>query len=314
MFLCVSLNPGVDKRLRVAHLQPGAVNRATEVMATPGGKAAHVAMVLRTLGADPLWLGLSGGPPGAVLVEGLRAMSIRVQSVAISGATRVNLEIIDHEGEVTEILEPGPSVSSTELQQLQDTYETILKSCTGKATVILSGSLPTDAPADCYRRLVELGHQQGGRVFVDSSGEALRQALKAHPDFVKPNRQEAEWLTGGVIDGLQSGQRALCRLLEDGARGAAISLGETGLLWQAEKRAGAFCAYAPAVTGRSCVGSGDAALAALAFGTAQGMSPADTLKLAAACGAANCLADSPGRARAEDIHRLKASIRVERMG
>ena len=95
MFLCVSLNPAIDKRLRLERLQHGRVNRASQVTPAAGGKAAHVAMVLRTLGADPLWLGFAGGPTGAALVEGLKAMSIRAEAVATANATRMNLEILE---------------------------------------------------------------------------------------------------------------------------------------------------------------------------------------------------------------------------
>ena len=37
---CVSVNPAIDKRVRVPALIPGGVNRANDVRAAPGGKAA----------------------------------------------------------------------------------------------------------------------------------------------------------------------------------------------------------------------------------------------------------------------------------
>src|SRR5215470_12412905 len=49
-FFCVSLNPAIDTRLVLDEFCPGRVNRASEVHRTPGGKAAHVAMVLQALG------------------------------------------------------------------------------------------------------------------------------------------------------------------------------------------------------------------------------------------------------------------------
>src|SRR3979490_334430 len=94
-FWCVSVNPAIDKRMRVSALMPGRVNRVSEMRPEPGGKAAHVAMVLRTLGANPLWFGFAGGSTGEQLLEGLRALHIRVQSVMVPTRTRVNLEIID---------------------------------------------------------------------------------------------------------------------------------------------------------------------------------------------------------------------------
>ena len=64
-------------------------------------------MVLRALGADPLWLGFSGGPNGDSLLQGLRALSIRAEGVPTAAETRMNLEILEENGTVTEILEPG---------------------------------------------------------------------------------------------------------------------------------------------------------------------------------------------------------------
>ena len=40
MFLCISANPAIDKRLRVSELRLGAVNRVLDAIPEPGGKAA----------------------------------------------------------------------------------------------------------------------------------------------------------------------------------------------------------------------------------------------------------------------------------
>src|SRR5215475_8981833 len=106
MFLCISANPAIDKRLRVRQLRPGQVNRAFEAVPEPGGKAAHVAMALRAFKVEPTWIGFSGGPNGKVLVTGLTALGIRALGVAAGKPTRVNLSIVDEAGTVTEVLEP----------------------------------------------------------------------------------------------------------------------------------------------------------------------------------------------------------------
>ena len=311
MFLCVSLNPAIDKRVRLARLQRGRVNRVMEVTPAPGGKAAHVAMVLRTLGVDPLWLGFAGGATGTALVEGLNVSSIRAEAVATANATRMNLEILETDGTVTEILEPGQPVTSEELERLRHCFELALRGSAGKMTAILSGSLPPGVPEDYYATLIELGHQCGNRVFVDTSGEPLRQALKARPDFVKPNQEEAGWLSGRVIDGPASAGNALKMIIRDGASAGAISLGSSGLVWQGAKDGRMLFAKAPEIVVRSTVGSGDSTLAGFAFAENQGLEPAESLRLAAACGAANCLAEGPGHARAGDIARLQKEIQVE---
>jgi len=312
MFVCVSLNPGVDKRLRLQQLRVGQVNRATEVQPAPGGKSAHVAMVLKTLGADPVWFGFSGGASGNELVNGLRALSIEARAIPIAASTRTNLEIIDAGGQVTEILEPGGQIAPEELQQLRGSFVKLLTESCEPVTVIMSGSLPPGIPMNFYGTLVETAHTSGARVFLDTSGEPFKSALTAKPDFIKPNREEAESWSGSKIDSSNSAKAVLLSMLQSGAAAGAISLGASGLVWLSAGE-NAIIAKVPTLTTRSTVGSGDATIAGFAFAAQQGMNPCDAVRLAAACGSANCLADAPGRANSADIARLQQRIVVERV-
>lgn len=310
MFLCVSLNPAVDKRLRLERLQAGTVNRAREASPAPGGKAAHVAMVLRTLGADPLWLGFAGGATGKQLVEGLRGLAIRVHEIPTSGCTRTNLEIVEDDGGVTEILEPGQHIAAEELQRLVETFSSLLSEANEQPAVIFSGSLPEGVPPGQYKMLVELAHEFNSRVFVDTSGDAFKFALAGKPDFVKPNRGEAESWCGQAISGPSAANEILGAMLKAGAGAGAITLGSAGMVWHSAGGDALF-ANAPKLSARSSVGSGDSTLAGFAFATQQQLSPVEAVRLAAACGSANCLAPMPGCARAEDIASLKEQIHVE---
>lgn len=312
MFLCVSLNPGVDKRLRLQQLRVGQVNRATEVQPAPGGKAAHVAMVLKTLGADPIWFGFSGGASGNELVEGLRALSIQVQAIPIAASTRTNLEIIEEGGRVTEILEPGGQIAPDELRLLQNTFVKLLTDSSEPAIAIISGSLPPGIPVNFYGTLIKTARASGARVFLDTSGEPFESALAARPDFIKPNREEAESWSGSKIDSSDSAKAVLATMLQSGAGAGAISLGASGLVWLSVGE-NAIIAKVPELSAHSTVGSGDATLAGFAFAAQQGMNPCDAVRLAAACGSANCLADAAGRANAGDIAQLQHRIVVERV-
>jgi tagatose 6-phosphate kinase len=311
MFLCLSLNPAVDRRLKMDQLQVGKVNRVCQADEAPGGKAAHVAMVLRTLGAAPLWLGFAGGTTGASLIEGLRQMGIRTEAVPMRGKTRTNLEILEAGERVTEILEPGPEISSFELEQFQSTFESMLAGAENLVTVILSGSLPPGVPQGYYAGLIRAARKLRARVFLDTSGEPLRLGLAADPDFVKPNQEEAESWSGRSIDGIHSAREVLKQLLEKGAAAGAISLGSDGLVWGSRAERETLVARIPKQSSPSCVGSGDATLAGFAFASEKGWSPQESVRIAAACGVANCIGEGPGRALAADIARLEQEIHIE---
>ena len=308
-FICLSLNPAIDKRLRLDTLKPGRVNRAIEAIPAPGGKSAHVAMVLRALGADPLWLGFSGGPNGDSLLQGLRALSIRAEGVPTAAETRMNLEILEESGAVTEILEPGSQITPAERESLLHAFETQLE-LNPNAIVVMSGSLPPGLPKDEFATLVTIAQKRNAKVFLDTSGEPLKLGLQQRPDFAKPNQEETEWLIGRTIGGNASAASALEDLVANGPRAAAISLGASGLIWRGSSSSETFVAVPPKLETKSAVGSGDATIAGFAFAAACHLEPADTLRLAVACGAANVLADLPGRVRLHDVERLRTQVEI----
>jgi 1-phosphofructokinase family hexose kinase len=311
MFICVSPNPAIDKRLKVPRLVLGQVNRACTAQAFPGGKSAHVAMVLRTLGESPVWTGLTGGVTGRELVAGLSALGIHARPCHMAQPTRTNLEVVEDDGRVTEILEPGAAPSAEELEAFERTCEALFAQGGEEAVVIFSGSLPAGVAPDFYARLIARSYQFGCRAFLDASGDSLRLALAAKPQFVKPNREEAAHLLGTPIETLSAASLALRKLLSLGARSAALSLGGDGLLFCLGDNTPIVFAPARSLPVRSTVGCGDSALAGFAHAIALKSSAEDAVRLAAACAAANCLADAPGAARLADIERFQSQILVQ---
>ena len=61
--------------------------------------------------------------------------------------------------------------------------------------VILAGSIPPDMPKNSYADLTELCHSLGAVVICDCDGDALRYAVGARPDYIKPNLSELCELT-----------------------------------------------------------------------------------------------------------------------
>jgi 1-phosphofructokinase family hexose kinase len=311
VFLCVSLNPAIDTRLVLEEFQVGRVNRASEVHREPGGKAAHVAMALEALGANPKWIGFSGGATGNELIEGLRRLKIETVSAPTVHATRVNLEIINIRGGVTEILEPGGMIAPSEWCEFQNICANEFQRIASKKIVLISGSQPPGVPAKASAMLLNLAQSSGCLAFLDTSGAPLAEALGAGPDFVKINREEAQSVTGIPVNDITSAEQALRHLLERGAKSAAISLGDRGIIGIQQRDKPAVHAWTAPLQTKSTVGCGDSALAGFAFATASAFSFERSLALAVACGAANCLAPLPARIKQEDVSRLEPNVRIE---
>ena len=312
MLVCISANPAIDRRLRVERIAIGEVNRALSAEPFPGGKAAHVAMVARSLGIDVMWVGFLGGAAGEECESGLMSFGVPLTVVRTQTETRANLEIISSDGSVTEILEPGGAVTEGEVERLFATCRDIFVESGPRTQVALSGSLPPGAPVDLYAGLIRMAHLYGCRVLLDTSGEALRQGLQAAPDFVKPNRSEAASFADCPIPDAQAAAEVAQKFFAAQAQSVAISLGAAGLLWQSSINSDPLISHLPPVDCCSSVGCGDAALAGFAVAYERGLADEEALSLAVACATANCRAKAPGQIDCRDVLRLAQNVQIER--
>jgi 1-phosphofructokinase family hexose kinase len=311
--VCVSANPAMDRRLRMESLAVGEINRAKSARGLAGGKAAHVAMATRALEATPVWVGFLGGAIGQECTRQMEALGIQVVSIPTQSVTRVNLEIIDAAGRVTEILEPGAEPTAQERDEFLEACVRGLRDKWKGAVLVISGSLPAGLGPDFYVALIEAARTAGAKVFVDSSGEALRASVNGRPDFVKVNRAEAEALVGRPLEAIQEIAHAAGEIVERGAGSAAITLGREGLIWMERKGGPAWKARPPHMNVISAVGSGDATLGGFAYAAVQGIFGEEALRLAAACGAANCVAVAPGRIELATVRALVPQIEIQQL-
>jgi 1-phosphofructokinase len=279
--VCLSANPAMDRRLRVESLTVGEVNRAKSGHGFAGGKAAHVAMSARALAANAVWIGFLGGAIGEECARQLESLGIQVAAIRTESSTRVNLEIIEDSGEITELLEPGVEPSVEERDKFLQACVRGMREEWKPAVLAISGSLPAGLKPDFYVSLIEAARTADAKVFVDTSGEAWRESSKARPDFVKLNRAEAGALVGRPLTTVQEIVHAAGEIVERGTRSAAITLGSDGLIWVESKNGPVWQARPPLMKVISTVGCGDATLAAFAQVAIQGGS----LRRCELCGA-----------------------------
>jgi 1-phosphofructokinase family hexose kinase len=314
MIVCVSANPAVDRRVWLTGLHVGRVNRALRARPAAGGKAAHVAMAARALGAEVLWVGFLGGAAGEACARGLAEVGVSAEVVRTRSETRVNLELIEGDGAVTEVLEPGGEIAEDELSEMLSLCGRIFERHGAGAQVVLSGSLAPGLPPNFYARLLEAAHASGCYASLDTSGAALSAALSSFPDLIKPNREEAEAVLGFAVRDEPSALAAARGFVERGARAVALSLGRDGLLWLPSANATPLVFRPPVMTGRSAVGCGDATIAGFSVAGLRGLGESERASLGVACGTANCSAESPGMIDPEEVARLLPLIEMRAIG
>lgn len=309
MIICVSANPAIDKRLVVDAIVVGEVNRVHSAIAFAGGKAAHVAMAAKALGEDVTWIGLLGGETGDEIERQLAEFGINVVSVRTKAVTRTNLEIIDDGGRITEILEPGGTVEASELHELRLACTEAFEEAEDGTVVVLSGSLPPGMPTEEFGSLTAAARNCGATVIVDTSVEALTAAIESCPDLIKPNKSEAEKAASVRISGEGNALKVMKTLMDHGARAVCLTLGADGLAYW-DGQAEPVFVTPPKVDVTSTVGCGDATVAGLAVAMKRRLDLAATARLAAACGAANCLAHLPGQIKKNTVDDLIGEVLV----
>lgn len=228
MVLAVTLNPAVDKTCHINELLLGQVNRLQNVMSIAGGKGVNVTKVLRQFEYPVTAMGFIGGYTGQLIQERLLEMGAECHFTHIDQATRVSTNILADNGYVTELLEPGPVISEEEIQRFLSEYKRQLQRA---SIVVLSGSIPQGVPEDIYATLTYLAKAAGCKVFLDTSGEALRKGAKAAPYFLKPNKKELEYLVGQKLSGAEDIKEQMQELLNSGVEKIVVSLGSKGFLY-----------------------------------------------------------------------------------
>jgi 1-phosphofructokinase len=291
MILTVTLNAAVARTLVVPSLTLGHRHRAPESMTLAGGKGVNVARSLRTLDVPVLAAGFAGGRNGDAIRDGLSEAAIPFDLVEIEGYSRTSTAIIDPmAGTQTEINEYGSEVTPAEAREFSRRLEYLMES-------FIVG-------------LVRRARERGIYTVVDSPPSVLRAALKANPSLVSPNQHEAESVVG--FDFIEEGDfpLGLTRLVEHGAANACITSPE-GLSYLSTEN-GTVSARAPRIEAVSTVGSGDAYLAGLLAGLLhRNLAPAEAVRLAAGCAAANAETLGAGLFEARRAEELADSVQVE---
>ena len=94
------------------------MHRATSSRVDPGGKGVNVSRALAAQGAATLAVLPAGGPEGHLMEELLDAAGVARRSVAVAGALRMNISVLEPDGTTTKLNEPGPQLSPAEVDAL----------------------------------------------------------------------------------------------------------------------------------------------------------------------------------------------------
>ena len=297
MIVTVTPNPSIDRTLRIPPLVRGHVIRARSTTAEAAGKGINVARALALHGEPTLAVAPLSAASLATFA-GLLGKAAPLEAVPIAGLVRTNVSLVEDDGTVTKVNEPGPELTPAEVEAV---LARVASLASGASWVAGCGSLPPGVPPDLYARLAAR-LPAAVRVAVDADGVALREAAGARIALLKTNLAELEGLVGRPLPTLGAVIEAASAVVGGGIGGVLVSLGADGAVYVDSRRTSHAEARIDDLV--NTVGAGDALLAGvLAAGGDHG-----ALRTAVAWSVAACR--SPGTQMRVVAARDTEAVRV----
>jgi ribokinase len=257
---------------------PGQTAEGFAFYSGPGGKGANQAVAAARLGARVALIGSVGTDKrGRELLRGLRANAVNVRHVRLDPKRQSGAAIIavDRSGEkqISVAMEANLGVTVEQVNRAE-------KLIAGARVLLMQLEVPMSA----VLRAAALAKKYGTKVILDPAPPApIPDRLFALLDVIRPNRDEAEQITGVRIDTRLDARKAARTLLKKGVAAVPMESGSEGdLLVTSEEE---FLTPRFRVKTVDATGAGDAFAGAFAVGLAEGLELGEIARLASATAA-----------------------------
>jgi len=301
----MTMNPSVDKSTSTRNIVAEKKLRCTDLRREPGGGGINVSRVIKRMGGESIAVFPAGGSNGQMLQDMLNAEGVSQYAIPIKNMTRENFTVYEEAtGLQYRFGMPGPELSEAELKRCLNELDAISPP---PAYLVISGSLPPGAPDYFYAHVIHKARGLGARVILDTSGEALKQALKESVYLIKPNMAEMIDLAGFTIEDEGKQEAAAVSIVNQGlSEIVVVSLGAAGALLVTRN----ICERlrAPSVPVKSKVGAGDSMVAGIVLKLAQGKSIHEAISYGVAAGAAAVMSPGTELAHKKPTDRLYQQI------
>ncbi|MFH4367967.1 1-phosphofructokinase [Vibrio diabolicus] len=304
----ITLNPALDLTGSVNELNVGSVSLVQQSNLHAAGKGVNVAKVLSDLGADVTVTGFLGKDNPELFHQLFNDIGVKNEFVEVQGATRINVKLVEANGNVSDINFPGVQVTADEIARFE---ETLFRLAETHDYFVLAGSLPGGVTAEQCAAWIKALHQQGKKVLFDSSKAALKSGIEAHPWLIKPNDEELGDFVGEHLETPEQCQAAAQTLSDKGIENIVVSMGADGVMWLNQGKW--LRAQPPRMNVVSTVGAGDTLVAGLCWGHMQLMPKNDLLRFATALSALAVSQVGVGLTSQEELDNIKQQTEVSEL-
>ena len=305
MIVTITFSPCIDKSTSIKKLIPDKKLQCMAPKLEPGGGGINVARAIKKLGGEAIAIFPSGGYTGKYFNHLLEQESIHSVIIETQNETRENIIVMDEsENCQYRFGMPGTHLTGDEWNKcLQAVIE-----INDISFIIASGSLPPGVPNNIYARLSKISKSKKAKFIVDTSGEALTEAVEEGVYLLKPNLGELCMLSGKA-ELLQ--HEIIATAKEFIARGKCevmiVSMGKAGAMLVTKDAAELITP--PPVPRKSTVGAGDSMVAGIVYYLSKGKNLLEAAKYGVACGTAATMNTGTELCNKKDVEHLYKSIR-----
>lgn len=299
-------NPCIDKSVSVPVLLPEKKLHCAIDRQQPGGGGINVARVIKRLGEEVTALFPAGGDTGRLLQRLLREEAVETAAIPAAHATRENITLLETATQRQYRLGmPGEPLTAQEWRQC---LEAIARFADMRYLVV-SGSLPEDAPTDIFRQITSIVRQKQAKLIVDSAGASLRAALETGVYLVKPNLSELAFLCGKKELNEHEAVKAAGKLVEEGqAAVVVVSMDARGAILVSPT--GTYRAVPPVIKPKSSVGAGDSMVGGLVHSLNLGLDLPHALRVGVACGTAAIMNPGTTLCNPQDVATIQHQVQL----
>jgi len=306
VIITITFSPCIDKSTSVSSLIPEKKLICSSPKLEPGGGGINVARAIKKLGGNAIAIYPAGGYTGAFFNALMHKEDIDSVIISTKNETRENIIVLDESSnDQYRFGMPGNELSEPEWTQCLDA----VKEINDVEFIIASGSLPPGVPLNIFGRLARIAKSKNARFIVDTSGEALKEALEEGVYLLKPNLGELSRLANTTTIEINEVENIAKEFISKGkCEVMAVSMGAAGAMLVTKDKAKVF--RPPAVIRRSTIGAGDSMVAGIVHYLSSGKTLEEAIQYGVACGTAATLNPGTALCSKEDVEKLYPAIEV----
>lgn len=283
MVLTVTLNPLLERRLNYSSVKYGEGNRNGISELRAGGKGINVSRQLNKLSVDNNMLTFAGGQNGRILKDILYKESLKPVLIRTESETREALIIVEKDSaRITTCFEKNQDITDKEANEFRDK---LFKMIPNYEMIVFSGSIPSENLSSIIPDAISLCNELDKVSICDTYGTHLQDCINAKPTVLHNNISELKNSLGIELENEEHITGFLKELYSKEIKQAYITNGNSS--FYASNFDFIYKVGLPEIKEIDSTGSGDAFCAGLVYGWDNDLVFEETLKTAAALGAAN---------------------------